>query len=108
MHGVQDIEACRRIRKEQSRCSRCRLIHSDYDLTSWIIDGFNKFDCELYIPDAYELKMDDETILLPDHVQQEIDELSPTMQQLKQQDPNVGNKVVELSERLKKYKEKHA
>ena len=88
VHGVQDIEECRHVRREQSRCSRCRLVHRDYDLTARIIDGFDKFDCELYIPNVDELQMDGETIILPDHVQQRVDELSPMMQELKEQDAN--------------------
>jgi len=32
--------------------------------------------------------MDGETIILPDHVQQRVDELSPMMQELKEQDAN--------------------
>ncbi|KAK3129291.1 hypothetical protein QOZ80_6BG0476470 [Eleusine coracana subsp. coracana] len=79
VHGVQDIEECHRIRREQSRCSRCRLIHSDYDDSAWIIDGFEKFDCELYIPNVDELQMDGETILLSDHVQDRVDEVSPRL-----------------------------
>jgi len=72
---VQDVEECRRFDK-------------DYDLTARIIDGFDKFDCELYIPNVDELQMDGETIILPDHVQQRVDELSPMMQELKEQDAN--------------------
>jgi len=88
VHGVQDIEECRHVRREQSRCSRCRLVHRDYDLTAWIIDGFDKFDCELYIPNVDELRMNGETIILPDHVQKRVDELSPKMQELKEQEAN--------------------
>jgi hypothetical protein len=46
------------------------------DISALIIDGFDNFDCEVYIPKVDELQMDDnETILLSEHVQQRIDEL---------------------------------
>jgi hypothetical protein len=41
-----------------------------------IIDGFDNFDCEVYIPKVEELELDDnDTILLPEHVQKRVDEL---------------------------------
>jgi hypothetical protein len=41
-----------------------------------IIDGFDNFDCEVYIPKVDEIELDEnETILLSDHVQKRIDEL---------------------------------
>uniref|UniRef100_J3LH48 Uncharacterized protein n=1 Tax=Oryza brachyantha TaxID=4533 RepID=J3LH48_ORYBR len=88
VHGVQDIEACRRIRREQSRCSRCRLVHNDYDLSAWIVHGFEKFECELYIPNIDEMQMDGETIILPEHVQKRVDELCPSLQKIKEQEAN--------------------
>jgi hypothetical protein len=65
-----------RIRREQSKCTRCGLIHRDYDNSDLIIDGFDNFDCEVYIPKVDEIELDEnETILLSDHVQKRIDEL---------------------------------
>jgi hypothetical protein len=76
VHDVKDIEKCRRIRREQSRWYRCGLIHRDYDISTLIIDGFDNFDCEVYIPKVEELELDDnDTILLPEHVQKRVDEL---------------------------------
>jgi hypothetical protein len=69
VHGVKDIEECRRVHREQIRCSRCGLIHRDHDISVLIIDDFHTFDCELYIPNVDELEMEDGTIILPDHVQ---------------------------------------
>ncbi|TVT97539.1 hypothetical protein EJB05_57202, partial [Eragrostis curvula] len=76
VHGVKGIEECRRVRREQSRCKRCGLVHKDYDGSAWIIYGFDKFYCELYIPNVAGLQMDGDTIILPPHVQSRIDELS--------------------------------
>ncbi|TVU37210.1 hypothetical protein EJB05_10513, partial [Eragrostis curvula] len=76
VHGVKDIEECRRVRREQSRCKRCGLVHKDYDCSAWIIHGLDKFCCELFIPNVDELQMDGDTIILPPHVQSRIDELS--------------------------------
>ncbi|KAL6597806.1 hypothetical protein ACP70R_046611 [Stipagrostis hirtigluma subsp. patula] len=86
VHGVKDVDECRRIRREASRCDRCGLIHKDYDLMVWIIDGFDNFSCELYIPNIDELVMDGSTIILPEHVQEKIDELSPRAQRKRKRD----------------------
>jgi hypothetical protein len=76
VHDVEDIEECHHIRREKSRCTRCGLIHRDYDISALITDGFDIFDCEVYIPKIDKLQMDDnETILLPEHVQERIDKL---------------------------------
>jgi hypothetical protein len=40
-----------------------------------IIDDFDTFDCELYIPNVDELQMGHGTIILPDHVQQRVIEV---------------------------------
>jgi hypothetical protein len=46
------------------------------DILALIIDGFDNFDCEVYIPKVEELEMDDNnTILLLEHVQKRVDEL---------------------------------
>jgi hypothetical protein len=46
------------------------------DILALIIDGFDNFDCEVYIPKVEELEMDDnDTILLLEHVQKRVDEL---------------------------------
>jgi hypothetical protein len=68
-------EACFQARREARRCARCRLVHDDYDLTTWMLDKIEKFDCELYIPDVEKLEMDDETILVPEHIQMKFDEI---------------------------------
>lgn len=68
-------EACFQARREARRCARCCLVHADYDLTTWILDGIENFDCELYIPDLENLQMDGDTILLPKHVQEKLDEI---------------------------------
>ncbi|KAL6639624.1 hypothetical protein ACP70R_023354 [Stipagrostis hirtigluma subsp. patula] len=86
LHGVKDIEECRRVRREQSRCKRCGLIHSDYLYMVWIREGFVNFDCELYIPNVDELEMSGGAIILPEHVAKRVDELSPRMQRKRKQD----------------------
>ena len=69
-------EACYQARCEARMCACCGLIHSDYDLTSWILHRIENFDCELYIPDVDKLEMDGDTIILPDeHVQMKLDEI---------------------------------
>jgi hypothetical protein len=68
-------EACFQARREARRCARCRLVHSDYDLTTWIVDGIEKFDCELYIPDMENHQMDGDAILIPEHVEKKLDEI---------------------------------
>jgi hypothetical protein len=68
-------EACFQARREARRCARCRLVHSDYDLTAWIVDGIEKFDCELYIPDMENHQMDGDAILIPEHVEKKLDEI---------------------------------
>jgi hypothetical protein len=46
------------------------------DILALIIDSFDNFDCEVYIPKVEELEMDDnDTILLLEHVQKRVDEL---------------------------------
>jgi hypothetical protein len=67
--------ACFQARREARRCGRCGLVHSDYDLTTLILDGIDKFDCELYIPDVEKLQMDGDTIIVPEHVQEKLDEM---------------------------------
>ena len=57
-----------RIRRDiRIPCSRCGLIHSEYEITSWIY-GFNKFDCKVLFPNIVDLKMDGDTVLLPAHI----------------------------------------
>uniref|UniRef100_A0A0D9ZYF9 Uncharacterized protein n=1 Tax=Oryza glumipatula TaxID=40148 RepID=A0A0D9ZYF9_9ORYZ len=68
-------EACYQARHKARRCACCGLIHSDYDLTSWLLHDIEKFDCELYIPDMEMLEMNGDTIILPDHVQMKLDEI---------------------------------
>jgi len=68
-------EACFQARGEARRCARCRLVHDDYDLTTWMLDKIEKFDCELYIHDVEKLEMDGDTILIPEHVQMKFDEI---------------------------------
>jgi hypothetical protein len=40
-----------------------------------MLDKIEKFDCKLYIPDVEKLEMDDDTILVPEHVQMKLDEI---------------------------------
>jgi hypothetical protein len=68
-------EACYQARREARRCARCGLIHSDYDLTSWIFHDIEKFDCKFYIPDVEKLEMRGNTIILPEHVLMKLDEM---------------------------------
>ncbi|KAK3146832.1 hypothetical protein QOZ80_3BG0273020 [Eleusine coracana subsp. coracana] len=82
-HGRDAFEECLRIRREKSRCSRCHLVHSDYDVTAHLFDGFEYFDCEIYIPNMEEHKMHGDIIILPEHVEQRIDEISPLRKKLK-------------------------
>jgi hypothetical protein len=75
LHGVKHIEECHHVRREQSRCTRCGLVHRNYATSVLIIDGFDTCDCELYIPNVDELQMADVTIILTDHVQKRVDEV---------------------------------
>jgi hypothetical protein len=50
------VLACFQARREARRCGRCGLVHSNYDLTTWILDGIDNFDCELCIPDVEKLQ----------------------------------------------------
>jgi hypothetical protein len=76
VHDVKDIEECHRVRREQRRCTWCGLVHMDYDISALIIDDFDTFECEIYIPNVDEFQMgDDETIILSDHVLQRVGEL---------------------------------
>ena len=69
-------EACYQAGCKARMCACCGLIHSDYDLTSWILHCIEKFDCELYMPDVDKLEMDGDTIILPDeNVQMKLDEI---------------------------------
>lgn len=52
-----------------ARCSRCGTIHDDYDILVLIINNFSASNCELYIPNVDELRMEDGTIILQDLVQ---------------------------------------
>ncbi|RLM86926.1 hypothetical protein C2845_PM04G03280 [Panicum miliaceum] len=69
-----DVVACRLARREASRCERCRLVHRDYDLAARILDDQDKFDCLICIPDVDKLQMSGKTILVPEHVQNKLDE----------------------------------
>ncbi|KAK3132906.1 hypothetical protein QOZ80_6AG0529290 [Eleusine coracana subsp. coracana] len=82
-HGRDAFEECLRIRREKSRCSRCGLVHSDYDVTARLLDGFEYFDCEIYIPNMEEHKMHGDIIILPEHVEQRLNEISPLRKKLK-------------------------
>jgi hypothetical protein len=57
-HDINDDEACRLARRIASMCAHCGLIHEDYDYTAMILDGLDRFDCEIYIPDIEKLQMD--------------------------------------------------
>jgi uncharacterized C2H2 Zn-finger protein len=68
-------EAYFQARHEARRCARCGLVHSGYDLTTSIVDGIENFDFELYISNVEKLEMDEDTILLREHVQEKLDEI---------------------------------
>jgi hypothetical protein len=68
-------KACFQARRRARRCARCGLLQEDYDLIARFLHNMEKFDCELYIPDVEKLKMDGETILLPEHVIKKLDEI---------------------------------
>ncbi|PUZ43663.1 hypothetical protein GQ55_8G025900 [Panicum hallii var. hallii] len=74
IHGDNDIVACRLARREASRCECCRVVHRDYDLAARILDDQDKFDCLIYISDVDKLQMSGEIILVPEHVQNKLDE----------------------------------
>jgi hypothetical protein len=61
-------EACYQARRNARRCGRCRLLHEDYDMTSWILYDLDKFDCELIIPDVEKPAMRGETIIVPEQI----------------------------------------
>ena len=68
-------EACFQARREARRCARCGLLHEDYDMIAKWLDYLDKFDCEIYIPDACKLQMDGNTIILPEHVINKLDKI---------------------------------
>jgi hypothetical protein len=45
------------------------------------MDGLDEVDCNIYIPNLNDLKMDGETILVPAHVQKVLDELAKSKRQ---------------------------
>jgi hypothetical protein len=74
-HADNDDDGCYQARHEGSRCACCSIVHRDYDLTTWILDGTENFDYELYIPYVEKLQTDGDTILLPKHVIKKLDEI---------------------------------
>jgi hypothetical protein len=48
-------------------CSRCGLIHKEYEITLWIY-GFKEFDCKVIFPNIDDLKMEGDTVLLHAHI----------------------------------------
>jgi hypothetical protein len=74
-HADNDDDGCYQACREASKCALCGIVHRDYDLTTRILDGIEKFDCELYIPDVEKLQMDGDTILLPEHVIKKLDDI---------------------------------
>ena len=68
-------EECYQAHREARRCARCGLLHEDYDRTAKWFDYLDKFDCEIYIPDACKLQMDGNTIILPEHVINKLDKI---------------------------------
>jgi hypothetical protein len=69
----EDRQAWNRVHSRRWPCSRCGLVHAEYILSA-MIDGFNEFDCEVYIPDLDNVVMDGNTLVLPPHVLKMLDE----------------------------------
>jgi recombinational DNA repair protein RecR len=67
-------EACKQARRNARRCSRCGLLHEDYDFFAQVLDDMEKFDCEFYIPDVKKLQMSGNTIILPEEVIEKLEE----------------------------------
>jgi hypothetical protein len=67
-------EACKQARRNARRCSRCGLLHEDYDFFAQVLDDMEKFDCEFYIPDVEKLQMSGNTIILPEEVIEKLEE----------------------------------
>jgi hypothetical protein len=67
-------EACKQARHNAHRCSRCGLLHEDYDFFAQVLDDMEKFDCEFYIPDVEKLQMSGNTIILPEEVIEKLEE----------------------------------
>ena len=56
-------------------CSRCGLVHREYRIGAWLYDQ-DEFDCELFIPDLNNLVMRGNSIVLPEHVINMLNELA--------------------------------
>ncbi|PVH62817.1 hypothetical protein PAHAL_3G408000 [Panicum hallii] len=84
IHGDNDVVACRLACREASRGESCRLVHRDYNLAARILDDQDKSDCLIYIPDVDKLQISGETILVPEHVQNKLDEQRKMKKRCKQ------------------------
>uniref|UniRef100_A0A0E0CJP3 Uncharacterized protein n=1 Tax=Oryza meridionalis TaxID=40149 RepID=A0A0E0CJP3_9ORYZ len=73
--GLEEYRCARR-----RLCSRCGLLHRDYMLSARMY-GVEEFDCEVFLPDLKDVKMDGNTILLPAHVIKMIDDLVESKKQ---------------------------
>jgi len=67
-------EECYEARRNARRCARCGLLHEDYDISSQLLHGQDRFDCEIFIPNVDELVLQGNTIILPDHVKKRLQE----------------------------------
>ncbi|CAO2190629.1 unnamed protein product [Urochloa humidicola] len=75
MEFVQDSEPFVVV-PERWPCSRCGLIHEDYNLSARIIYDLNEFDCKLFIPDLDKVEMDGNTLIAPPNVLEMIDKMN--------------------------------
>jgi hypothetical protein len=68
-------EACRQARRNARKCTRCGLLHEDYNRVVQFLHGMEKFDCQFYIPVVEEIQMRGNTIILPQKVIQKLEEM---------------------------------
>ena len=82
-HDEQDVEHSEQLSREEWRrrryprrcpCTRCGLVHWDYDIAAWL-DGLDEFDCKVLLPNLNDVKMEGNTILLSPEILKMTDEL---------------------------------
>ncbi|WVZ68304.1 hypothetical protein U9M48_017262 [Paspalum notatum var. saurae] len=66
--------ACYQARRNTRMCTRCGLLHEDYDIPARFLYAMDKFDCEFFIPDVDKLVMSGKTIILPEQVVEKLEE----------------------------------
>ncbi|CAO2198255.1 unnamed protein product [Urochloa humidicola] len=72
-------EACRQARRNALRCSRCGLVHEEYNFAAQVLHEMDKFDCKFFIPVVEEFEMDGDTIKIREQVVQKLEEMASSL-----------------------------